>query len=242
MSQKKQCDVAYPGVLFSPEHLSPPTESSHILSFTNNTLQRTVKWKAHTVMQDSRGHVCVCLLSLGGFWKGVECGRCYGRFPDAWGAWKDSFINLIFLQDFKGRPRKNRFGSCQARNSLTTLFQLCFESSAPHDLMLCWKLTRVLSTPACQNLTRLPPGFFCFCFSFHLILCTLTWKGRWWLRNQQIRDLNLLQLVYILYPQEVEDEKSHAFIMLIILIKYTRCTQKPSASCYKENIVFFSSF
>lgn len=80
---------------------------------------------------------------------------------------------------------------------------------------------------------------FCFCFSFHLILCTLTWKGRWWLRNQQIRDLNLLWLIYILYPQEVRGEKSHAFIMLIILIKYTQCTQKPSASCYKENVVFF---
>lgn len=112
--------------------------------------------------------MCVCLLSLGGFWKCAGCGRCYGRFPGAWGAWKDSFINLSFLQAFKGRPRKNRFGSCQAGNSPSTPFQLCFESWAPRDLMLCWKLTKVLSTPASQNLTKLPRVFLFF-FSSHSV-------------------------------------------------------------------------
>lgn len=44
-----------PGVLFSPERLSPPAASSHTWSFTNNAFKKAVKWKAHTVPESSRG-------------------------------------------------------------------------------------------------------------------------------------------------------------------------------------------
>lgn len=100
----------FPGVLCSPEHLFPPPASAHILSFTNNTFRRTVKRKAHTVTENSRGHVCV--LSWGTLCKVTECGRCYEKFPEAWEA------------------QKNSLRSSQTRNSPPALFQLCFQSIA----------------------------------------------------------------------------------------------------------------
>lgn len=36
-----------------------PLQAHNILSLTNNTFKRTAEWKAHTVVGNSRGHVCV---------------------------------------------------------------------------------------------------------------------------------------------------------------------------------------
>lgn len=210
MSQKKPCDVVYPGVLFSPEHLSPPPESSHILSFTNNTFKRTVKWKAHTVMEDCRGHACVFAF-LSRILKRYRMWEVLWQVSWGLGNMKESLHQPYFCRTSKGGQERICLGAVRLEIHHLLLFvSIVFQVHCSGDLMLCWELTGVVSTTACQNFTKLPPGF----FSFHLRLCTFIWNGRWWLRNQQIRDLYLLGLTYIFYPQEVGGEKIHTFIYI----------------------------
>lgn len=74
-------------------------------------------------------------------------------------------LSVLFLQNFKVRPRKNKLMSSQARNSPSTLFvPIVFQVHCSGDLMLCWELTRVVSTPACQNFSKVNChlGFFSF--------------------------------------------------------------------------------